>query len=250
MSVRVLTWVWDHSASQGTDRLVLLALADSADDSGSCWPSMLTISRKAKVSERTARRAIRTLEDAGEVRSVRGGGMTSNRYRIMLDPRVQVVPDNPGQSDPPVNVTPGTDDRGGQSDPATKTGKGTQTSPVNVTGADTGDRGTVNRASKNKNSPPTEEAPKVSTDPRFVEFWDACPKKVGKADAFRRYQLTIRSGVSSAQVLEGIRRYALSVRDTDPKFIAHPATWLHQGRWDDETTAGKQADRPPGWQFG
>ena len=112
-----------------------------------------------------------------------------------------------------------------------------------MTGADTGDRGTVKEQSKNKNSPSAEQAPRVSTDPRFVEFWDECPKKVGKADAFRRYQLTIRSGVSSAQVLEGMRRYALAVRDTDPKFIVHPATWLHQGRWDDDLTPAK---RPPG----
>jgi hypothetical protein len=246
MSVRVLTWVWDHSASQGTDRLVLLALADSADDSGSCWPSMLTLARKARVSERTVRRSVRTLEQMGEVSSVMGGGTGSNRYRILLDPRVET----PVRMTAPVNGTPGQDDRPGQSDPGVKQGKNGRITPVNLTGADTGDRGTVNRASKNKNSPSTEQAPKGSTDPRFVEFWDACPKKVGKADAFRRYQLTLRSGVSSAQVLEGIRRYALSVRDTDPKFIAHPATWLHQGRWDDETVAGKPAERPPGWQFG
>jgi hypothetical protein len=231
MSVRVLTWVWDHSASQGTDRLVLLALADSADDSGSCWPSMLTLARKARVSERTVRRSVRTLEQMGEVSSVMGGGTGSNRYRILLDPRVET----PVRMSAPVNGTPGQDVRPGQSDPGVKQGKNGRTSPVNLTGADTGVRGTVKRSSKNKNSP--------STDTGFDEFWDAYPRRIGKAEALRKYQAAVHSGVTAAALLEAARRYALSARGTDPKFIAHPATWLHQGRWDDDLSPPK---RPPG----
>ena len=234
MSVRVITWVWDHSMSEGTDRLVLLALADSADDNGSCWPSVLTLARKTRVSERTVRRSIRTLEALGELHTVLGSGTTSNRYRIMLDPRVQVVRSDPGQSDPPVNLTPGQSDRGGQSDPTINTDNIPQVSPVNLTGADTGDRGTVKNDFKSKKTRSGEPIPTSTADERFTEFWDACPRKVKKAEAFRKYQATIRAGASSAALLEGMRRYALSVRDSDPQYIAHPSTWLHQGRWEDE----------------
>jgi hypothetical protein len=39
MSVKVMSWVWDHSRAEGTDRLVLLAIADSAEHDGSdAWP--------------------------------------------------------------------------------------------------------------------------------------------------------------------------------------------------------------------
>jgi DNA-binding transcriptional MocR family regulator len=235
MSVRVLTWVWDHSASQSTDRLVLLALADSADDSGSCWPSVLTLARKAAVSRRTVQRSLRTLEDMGEVSSVKGGGTGSSRYRITLDPRVDSTQFAPRQGDTGDNVTQRQDDTPRQ--PVTginggKNGQGGGRQPVT---GDKGDARTVKRASKNKNSP--------SIDTGFDEFWDAYPRRIGKAEALRKYQAAVHSGVTAAALLEAARRYALSARGTDPKFIAHPATWLHQGRWDDDLSPPK---RPPG----
>lgn len=247
MSVRVITWVWDHSMSEGTDRLVMLALADSADDAGSCWPSMLTLARKAKVNERTVRRSIRTLEGMGEVSTVAGGGTTSNRYRILLDPRVQSVRSDPGQPAPSDTSPPGRDAPPGQPAPGVKPDNGEQSRGGESPGADTGVRGTVKRSSKNKNKPSSERAPSSSSDPRFVEFWDTCPKKVGKADAFRMYQAAVRNSVPSSTLLEGMRRYALSVRGTDSKFIVHPATWLHGGRWDDETTGPRPGGSDTSW---
>lgn len=66
MSVEVMTWVWKHSSAEGTDRLVLLAIADSADDDGTnAWPSEVTLADKCRVSERTVRRSIRALESLG-----------------------------------------------------------------------------------------------------------------------------------------------------------------------------------------
>jgi hypothetical protein len=41
-------------------------------------------------------------------------------------------------------------------------------------------------------------------------------------------------------------RYAKSVEGSDPKFVAHPATWLNGERWDDEPDI-PQADVMPEW---
>lgn len=68
MSVRAISWVWENSSASGNDRLVLLAIADSAEHDGSnAWPSVRTIAKKCLLSERTVQRAIRSLVSAGEL---------------------------------------------------------------------------------------------------------------------------------------------------------------------------------------
>lgn len=117
MSVRVITWVWDYSEARGIDRLVLLALADAADDGGRAWPSVATLARKAAVAPRTVQRSLRTLAEMGELTLLQGGtgGKGTNTYRVRLDPRVASVDGrqavtpvtvSPRQSDTPVSLSP------------------------------------------------------------------------------------------------------------------------------------------------
>lgn len=54
--------VWDTDLPP-SEKLVLLALADAANDEGHCWPSATTIARKSGQGERTVRRAIQSLID-------------------------------------------------------------------------------------------------------------------------------------------------------------------------------------------
>lgn len=44
--------VFEHSRSEGTARLVLLALAWYADDHGNAWPSVKNLADRANVGER------------------------------------------------------------------------------------------------------------------------------------------------------------------------------------------------------
>jgi hypothetical protein len=39
-------------------------------------------------------------------------------------------------------------------------------------------------------------------------------------------------------IMVAVERYAAEVRDTEPKFILHPATWLNGKRWEDEPANG------------
>ncbi len=66
MSVRVMTMVWalDLPDSQ---KIVLLALADSANDDGHCWPSMASLKKKCSKSERTIQGVIKDLVEAGHL---------------------------------------------------------------------------------------------------------------------------------------------------------------------------------------
>lgn len=95
MSVRAMAWVFhDCAVTTSTDRLVLLALADEADDDGlHAFPSVDLLAVKARVHRATALRAVARLEAGGELLvlrpSTRGRGK-HNRYALCLgrDPLV------------------------------------------------------------------------------------------------------------------------------------------------------------------
>lgn len=78
-----MAWVLNHSQTTATDKLILLGIANHADENGeNSWPSVKTLARYAGVTERNARLALRRLEEAGEIKTeVRSGG------RVDSDPR-------------------------------------------------------------------------------------------------------------------------------------------------------------------
>lgn len=88
MSNRVQTWVWENSDTTGNDRIVLLVLADEAnDDGGSCYPSIDRIAHKARVNRATVFRCLDRLEAAGEVivtRPKKYGRGHFNHYTVLM----------------------------------------------------------------------------------------------------------------------------------------------------------------------
>ncbi|GGQ83486.1 helix-turn-helix domain-containing protein [Streptomyces flaveolus] len=88
MSFKVTNWVWARSESRNGARLVMLALADRADDNGFCWPSIDDLAERTKLSPRAVQKAIAVLAELGELDVENGGGRhRSNRYRIVPKPR-------------------------------------------------------------------------------------------------------------------------------------------------------------------
>jgi hypothetical protein len=86
LSIKVMTAVWSTSAQSGNALLILLAIADFADDAGVAWPSITTIARKARVAERTAQRIIRHLEKQGELTVEDGAGSRAGTHRFTVTP--------------------------------------------------------------------------------------------------------------------------------------------------------------------
>lgn len=89
MSVKVSAWVWEHANDKvrhrGTAKLLLLALADHANDSGVCWPSAATLAGKIGETERHTRRLLKELADAGDLLIAPGGGRgNTTRYGIAV----------------------------------------------------------------------------------------------------------------------------------------------------------------------
>lgn len=87
MSVKLMSLVWDLPDLTQSETLVLLALADHADESGECWPSVDRVAEKARIKRRAAQRVIGKLEDSGLIevdRSRNGRGQTS-RYTLHVE---------------------------------------------------------------------------------------------------------------------------------------------------------------------
>lgn len=109
MSIKVTSKVWDHFPGKGSVLLIMLAMADWAnDDGGSIYPSMPTLTRKARLKDvEHVRRTVKKLVDDGwlevERQSDGGASKDTTRYRICLSkltPRAGAGP-APDTGDPP-----------------------------------------------------------------------------------------------------------------------------------------------------
>lgn len=120
MSIAVQTRVWAYSNGRGSALLLLIAIADFADDNGCAFPSVETLAAKIRLDRRTTQRLMRSLEEMGELHvdtAARFNGC--NLYRITpgggKTPPVVAAPqgrhpDHGGGNTPPMVQTP----RGGR----------------------------------------------------------------------------------------------------------------------------------------
>ena len=67
----------------------------------------------------------------------------------------------------------------------------------------------------------------------FKEFWLVYPRKEGKADALKAYEV-VRKKTPAAVILAGVRLYALANVGGDKQFVKLAAGWLRGQRWADE----------------
>jgi len=100
-----MNWAWEQPLPP-VPKLILMALADNADDHGYCWPKMKTIAAKCSTSERTIQRTIKILLTAGmlkkDARFDANGRQVSNGYTLVLS--------YPDKLSPPADVRDGVGD--------------------------------------------------------------------------------------------------------------------------------------------
>ena len=83
MSIKLMSAVWERDDLTSTQKLVLLALADWANDEGLCWPSVDRVALKASLTSRGVQKTIRALEEMQFLRKeeIKGRG---NKYWISI----------------------------------------------------------------------------------------------------------------------------------------------------------------------
>lgn len=82
MSIKRMSTVWKKSQHKGSDLLLLLALADNADDEGYCWPGVEYLAEKIRMTPRSVVNITARLEDSGEL-YVDHNRRRGNRYLIL-----------------------------------------------------------------------------------------------------------------------------------------------------------------------
>lgn len=91
MSIKIMSWLWENSPHKGSELLLLLAIADSANDDGVAWPGLAKLSKKTRLGRRYVIDLVDQLEKAGAIKVERrrqGELNLSNIYMV-------VVPNSP-----------------------------------------------------------------------------------------------------------------------------------------------------------
>lgn len=85
MSLKASAWAWCVPVEKASERLVLLALADRADDKGYCYPSVKDICERTSLDRKAVFRALSTFSDRGVVTVQKRKGVHANSYTLAVD---------------------------------------------------------------------------------------------------------------------------------------------------------------------
>jgi Helix-turn-helix domain len=211
MSIHVSSNVW-RSCPQRHDRLILLlALADFANDEGYCWPSNESLAHRCRCSERHIQRMIQSLIKDGDITRLREGRGRGNSSLYLLE-------------------------RYSEGGVLTTFVKGDIFDKKETIQAIKGD------SSLGQSVPePKKPINRTIIEAQIVNIYDAYPKKAARPAAFKAIKRALES-VDAEKLLETTKLYAKTVNGCDPQFIPYPATWFNQERYNDNPIVWKPRD--------
>lgn len=90
MSIQALSWSVKKNCDNTTTKLVLILLANYADEKNSCYPSEKHLAKLAGVTDRTIRRSLKWLNENAYLDIIHVSG-TSNRYILRVDAHVHTT---------------------------------------------------------------------------------------------------------------------------------------------------------------
>lgn len=196
-----MKWASEQKAGNSTNKVILLILANYADQDFSCFPSIRKLAEMAECGESTVRRSLKDLSKRDLI-------MIQNRFEPYGDRQRQTsniytLRGFQNETHPPVKLTPA---------PLSKS-IGHITNHINQSEYTIG----------------------------FNDFWTAYPRRpnTSKKDAFAKYKKAINK-ISEQQLIKLTKQFASSQKNTDPKFIPHASTWLNQERYFDILEEPKQ----------
>ena len=215
--------VWEHApVTQGT-LLVLLALADAADEgTRMCFPGIARLAKFARLQERQVHNCLRELRDGGIVAVDRGKGPAgTNLYTITRPSDWGMQKLHPLQSSA---VAPAIQCSSDLQPIAPKPSE----EPSEEPSVRARDQLTL-----------LSEDPTPAQSDRFDEFWKAFPKKAGKPAALKAWQKAVKK-TEPGKIIAAAKVYARS-ETVQRGFIKHAQGWLNDERFNDADLQPVQA---------
>lgn len=222
MSIKAMSWAWDRNDLSPGQKLVLLAIADHADDQGYCYPGYEKLAAKCCMNRSTVVQHVQTLEAIELLnkmhRADSAGHRASNAYQLNFgNTKVEISnvgKTNVGFSEPRVGIS--------NPEPSEEPSE-------------------INK--------PNTRARACEDDPNFDRFWSAYPNKKSKGRAKKAWAKIKPSEQLVETMLESIERAKTSFdwQKSGGQYIPHPATWLNDEGWESEyEPAAKQPSRERG----
>lgn len=202
-----------------TATLVLLALANHADPEGrNCFPAIGRIARYTRLSTRSVINHLQTLEEQGIIyrsdqRVVASYIPRPDRRPIGYNINLHLTAENY-----PL------DESGVQEVHAV---------------APNGVHLMQERGAGDAHKPSIKPSLKDISPLQFETFWKVYPRKVGKRAALKAFQRAVSDGVTVERLVEAAAQFAQDPNRVE-LYTPHPATWLNQGRWDDDPLPQRQ----------
>lgn len=93
MSIKIMSAVFENETLGPTERLIMLALADHADDAGRCYPSISRLCQRTGLGERAIQNNLKALVAKGYVTIVPNAGQgLANLYFVTATPAPDAPP--------------------------------------------------------------------------------------------------------------------------------------------------------------
>lgn len=206
MSIKVTNWVWARSESRNGARLVLLALADRADDDGLCWPSIDDLMARTKLTRRAVQKGVTALVEGGELEVENGGGRhRSNRYRITPKPCTSDgVTDGKQRTSDAVSALETAHFAHETAHFATETAHSTPGNPVKSAP----EPSVEPSREPSENPPPSEPEPQDISEQMFAKWWEQYGRTTaqGKATIRRAISDALRNGLEPNVLWQALER--------------------------------------------
>ena len=233
MSVKLISKAWE-TPLKGSDLLVLISLCDWANDEGECFPKQETILKRVKIGKTSLNHILNDFEDIGlikrELRNKKNGDFASTIYTLNLEISFEK------HSDIKKRRRAKNSKCEHAKNDNVNTPKNEKCEHADVENVNTP---TITQPSISFNHHSTGGDVEVKND--FDLFWDAYPKKTGKDDARKSFEKAIKK-VSLQDLIRSVEAHKFTAQwnRENKRFIPNPATYLNQGRWQDEIELSDQ----------
>ena len=230
------------------EKLVLIALADMADDDGICWPAMKKVAKKSLCSKRTAQRAIGRFEDmqilSKTERPKEQKRNDSNLYQLDFMALIHMT--NSVLKGDTVSPT-GRQSDTHRGDTVSPTGRQSDTQVGDTVTPETINKEPTNRTYQEPitGTSAASAAASETAGELFEQFRAAYPasrRKTEVKQAKAQFTAALKKVDSPQVLIDAAAAYAnyCQVQGTEPRYIKGMWRWLRDERWMDEYEANQQ----------